>query len=135
MPFDKQAYQKEYQKKWWAEHSDYRRKKWAEEKNQDWYKEYMQTDKYKESKLRTRLKRRYGLTLEEYNSMYDSQKGICAICKNPPSINDKLCVDHNEDTLRIRMLLCRQCNVGLGNFKHSPELLQKAAAYLELFKE
>lgn len=51
----------------------------------------------------------------------------CLICKG----FDRLGVDHNHATTATRGLLCQGCNQGLGFFRDSPELLRKAAAYVE----
>jgi hypothetical protein len=50
----------------------------------------------------------------------------CMICR----VKEKLVVDHDHDTGRVRGLLCHGCNLGLGKFKDSTELVQKAADYL-----
>jgi hypothetical protein len=134
MPFDQKAYQKEYHKKWSVEHPEYGKEKWEGERNQEWYKEYMKTDTYKKGKLRTRLKTRYKISLEQYNAMIEEQNGVCWLCGNPPTETNPLCVDHDGKTGVIRKILCRQCNVGIGNLKHDPELLHKAAIYLEGYK-
>jgi len=42
-----------------------------------------------------------------------------------------LLIDHDHQTGIMRGLLCVQHNFGLGNFQDSPELLRKAANYLE----
>lgn len=78
------------------------------------------------------LRRRYGLTLEEYNTIFTNQDGKCAICKiHQIELEDKLCVDHNHETDKIRGLLCRECNFGLGKFKDDKELLLEAINYLD----
>jgi hypothetical protein len=51
----------------------------------------------------------------------------CAICNTPTS---KLVVDHCHKTNRVRGVLCNSCNLGLGKFKDSPELLEAAMLYL-----
>lgn len=85
-----------------------------------------------------RFKTRYGITAEEYDKMYESQKGICAICgvfKLPAGTGhkngDKLVIDHNHFTTKVRSLLCSNCNIGLGLFRETKEYLLKAIAYLE----
>jgi hypothetical protein len=39
-------------------------------------------------------------------------------------------VDHDPDTGRARGLLCMECNTGIGELKHSPEILDLAISYL-----
>lgn len=72
--------------------------------------------------------RKYGLSLLEYNEMFESQGSVCAICKKP---SDKpYHIDHNHTTGKIRGILCGNCNRGLGLFKDSIEALLNAARYL-----
>ena len=82
---------------------------------------------------RRALIERYGLTESEYESMWQSQQGLCAICKRPEpeSIRARLCIDHCHDTGRVRGLLCGFCNTGLGGFRDNVESLRSAIAYLE----
>jgi hypothetical protein len=82
------------------------------------------------------FKRKFGISLEQYNSMLSIQKGVCAICLRPERrvYNGKisqLAVDHNHLTGKIRGLLCNDCNVMLGNAKDDPEILKRAIVYLE----
>lgn len=70
----------------------------------------------------------YGLTEKQFQAMLKKQKGLCAICStemNPPNI------DHDHTTGRVRKLLCKHCNWGLGQFKDDPRLLAYALVYLE----
>jgi len=81
---------------------------------------------------RNELKRYYGITHEQYDDMYKSQKGKCAICLSNVSDarSKRLNVDHCHTTSLVRGLLCNNCNNGLGRFKDSVELLQSAINYL-----
>ena len=77
------------------------------------------------------LKSNYGIDLKEYMDMYLKQNGLCAICHQPQKNNDfLLSVDHNHLNNKIRGLLCRNCNIGLGYFKDNIELLNSAIVYL-----
>lgn len=93
-------------------------------------KEYQST--HKDVRMAQRLKK-YGITIEEYNSLLEKQNGKCAICGAAIGDNsgNRLYVDHNHKTGKVRGLLCSACNFGIGKFKDSPELLKKAAIYLE----
>lgn len=71
--------------------------------------------------------KKYGLTFEEYEQMYEKQNGTCLLCKTQ---QDFLVVDHDHDTDKVRGLLCNNCNLGLGHFKDSVESLLSAAEYL-----
>jgi hypothetical protein len=89
-------------------------------------------DRVKHLSRRSSYKRRYGITLDQYEQMLADQGGVCTICRRP-SVFEYLAVDHDHQTGVIRALLCQHCNAGLGNFRDSPELLAAAAAYLAHF--
>jgi isoleucyl-tRNA synthetase len=78
--------------------------------------------------LRTALKRlkRYGISQEEYAALLTRQNFVCALCKLKPPID----VDHCHDTGRVRGLLCRGCNVGLGQLGDCVEGLERGIIYL-----
>lgn len=76
------------------------------------------------------LKTKFGITLDDYNRMLDDQNGVCAICQQNCSLNERLSVDHCHDTGEVRGLLCNSCNNGIGKFKDSQKLLISAANYL-----
>ena len=85
---------------------------------------------------RLNLERRFGITLEQYEEMYQQQQGLCAICNRPETfVNEKgvvapLSVDHNHTTRKVRQLLCRQCNSTLGLMGEKVERLQACIDYL-----
>lgn len=76
-----------------------------------------------------RLKQ-YGLTISSYNAMLERQKWLCAICGNPKEKRNFV-VDHCHATGRVRGIIHYSCNLALGNAKDNPDILRKAAAYLE----
>lgn len=71
---------------------------------------------------------RFGISPEQYQEMLTQQDGGCAICHTLPE--ERLHVDHNHTTGKIRGLLCRHCNTGLGMFKDDPVRLEEALKYL-----
>lgn len=78
-----------------------------------------------------RLKLVFGLDWDEYELIFATQDFVCAICQRKPR-SQLLAVDHNHKTGEIRGLLCTICNHRLlGAAKESPELLRRAADYLE----
>jgi len=79
------------------------------------------------------LQRAYGITLEDYNLLYDQQKGMCALCGKTGKrfgLRDGLHVDHNHKTNRVRGLLCNTCNRGMGLLQDNPVILERAVEYL-----
>lgn len=89
------------------------------------------------------LRRRFGISLADYQRMLDGQDGKCAVCKKPETMIDgktgrpfPLAVDHchaaeDEGKMKIRGLLCVKCNMGLGAFGDVIDLFHAAIAYLE----
>ena len=70
----------------------------------------------------------YGLTLEEYGVILETQKGVCAICSEAPEGN--LHIDHNHTTNEVRGLLCGKCNRAIGLLNDDVSLFSKAINYL-----
>lgn len=70
----------------------------------------------------------YGLTYEQYAMMLTDSGGRCALCGE--SFEDTPHIGHCHTTGKVRGLLCRHCNVGLGHFKDSTEIILKAVEYL-----
>lgn len=80
---------------------------------------------------RTLLMRRYGLSEEQYERLLNTQHGCCAICHaHAELLGAPLRVDHDEETGKVRGLLCDSHNLGLGKFDHSVDLLKSAIDYL-----
>jgi RNA polymerase-binding transcription factor DksA len=80
---------------------------------------------------KSHLKRKYGMTIADYERMFDAQGGVCAICGEPRPEERTLHVDHDHETGVIRGLLCFRCNNALGDFREEYELFQRAADYLD----
>lgn len=110
-------------RKWYFDNHKYaveRNKKWADE-NPERIKKYDLTKTLK----------RYGLTIERYNQLLETQKEKCAICLGISKIGRKLNIDHNHKTGEVRGLLCDKCNFALGHFKDNKEYLLRAIDYLD----
>lgn len=75
-----------------------------------------QSPEYKLSFRDNYYKRNYGITLEDYERMFEDQKGLCLICGNVQAHKSfkHLCIDHNHETGEVRGLLCHNCNTKLG---------------------
>jgi len=86
--------------------------------------------------------KRYGVLKKEYDELYILQDGVCLVCGKPetgiyksgkPILN--LSVDHDHSSGLIRGLLCRTCNISIGNAKNNPDILRSAANYLDAFND
>lgn len=53
-----------------------------------------------------------GMTIEDYDTLLESQRGVCKLCGAAPTTK-RLAVDHCHETGRIRGLLCFMCNRNL----------------------
>lgn len=85
-----------------------------------------------ETKRKTRqynLQCIHGITLEDFDVMLAKSGGRCELCKEIFQFTPQ--IDHCHTTGKIRGLLCKTCNTGLGKFQDSVEQLQKAIQYLQ----
>lgn len=77
------------------------------------------------------LKKKYGLSVEEYNQMFLTQEGKCKICSTHQSeLKKRLYVDHCHATGKVRGLLCHNCNLAIGYFQDNSQLMLKGANYV-----
>ncbi len=118
------VYQKTYWKKFFHEHPK--------------YSENRRKNGGREIDDRSRLKRLFKITIEDYHELLNIQNNVCAICGQPETAKNSkgeirpLGIDHDHKTGLVRGLLCHKCNVGLGCYNDSPELLDKAKEYLNI---
>lgn len=98
-------------------------------------KKFHATWKYKDGRLR----RMYGISLEAYQVLFESQNGLCSICGKPEISMSKgnigkLRIDHDHNTGKVRGLLCWSCNSALGFVKEDIEILNKMIDYINKHK-
>lgn len=72
---------------------------------------------------------KYGIDESIFNNLLISQDYKCKICNI--NIDKQTCViDHDHNTYKVRGLLCRNCNTGLGLFNDNVNSLLNAIKYL-----
>lgn len=79
------------------------------------------------------IKRKYNLSLEDFDNMLLLQNKKCKICGATESNHKSsvLYIDHCHKTNKVRGLLCHHCNYGLGGFRDNIDFLKSAILYLE----
>lgn len=87
-------------------------------------------EKHPDAARRAALKRKYGLTLEQLNSIIESQDGKCAACRDPLPAGKHRHIDHDHTTMQVRGVLCARCNQAIGMLRDSPLRAERLAAYL-----
>lgn len=99
--------------------------------NPDKLKAYQ--DRTKGQRRKRNLMKKYGITEEQFDQMFEDQGRCCAICKAPTANAGRYGwhTDHCHEMDYVRGILCHGCNVGIGNLRHSPYILRAAADYLE----
>lgn len=106
----------------------------GKEKSRTWNKR--NPEKAARSIRNANYKKKYGITLQEYEHMHEKQNGLCAICNRPETMLGhkgtlvSLAVDHCHTTGKIRALLCRNCNTMLGGSRDNVDILLNAIRYL-----
>lgn len=73
-------------------------------------------------------RRKFGLSVEQYQQMLKAQREACAICRK----KKRLHVDHDHVTGAVRGLLCNRCNSALAAFED--DLRPAMEAYLDASK-
>jgi hypothetical protein len=96
---------------------------------------YRKTEKPQRTNRDRLLRKKYGITVDEYDALLASQDGRCAICRTDqpggPTPESAFHVDHSHDDGRVRGLLCRACNTALGLLGEDPGRIRTLLAYIE----
>ena len=122
---NQRAYSKRTREKW----REYQRQYQSTPEYLAWRAAYLA--KRKDRAMDAYLKRMFKISVEDYKSMLSAQNAKCAICLKVR----RLVVDHNHVTGKVRSLLCRQCNTGIGLLGESHEKLTNAMNYLKRHAE
>lgn len=72
----------------------------------------------------------YGLTLEQYEALYEAQGGVCWICRRATGRTRRLAVDHDHKTGYVRGLLCKPCNSVLAHIRDDYDTAWRISSYL-----
>ena len=122
----RQKYNEENKEKRKSYKLKYSEKQEIKEQRQNYYKEN------KNIFVDKRLKRVYNISLEDYNKLLLEQNNKCAICGTEKcSSGKRMAVDHSHISDKVRGLLCKNCNIGIGMFFDNVAFLKNAIEYLE----
>ena len=108
MPYANKEDAKKYSEKWRnANRERYR------ELAREWRKN--NPDKQKMISLKCNLRKCYNMSVEEWDALWEKQKGLCPICNRPLSEEYRRpCVDHDHETGKIRGIIHSGCNLLVG---------------------
>ena len=121
-------------KEWYASNPDYRKEKarvWRTE-NPDYVRDYRKTNRRRIYMVESA--RKYGITTEQFDEMFDRQGGCCGTCQKSFDWTDKQTkphIDHCHLTGKVRGLLCNKCNTVLGLVEDNAEVLSNLIEYLK----
>lgn len=114
---------------------DRKKDKRYREKNKDILISRRSSPEYRERKRKRQselyFKNKYNLSIDDYEKIVMSQNFACLICgRHQDELEQKLFVDHDHETGRVRGLLCSSCNSLLGYSKDNISILESAIEYL-----
>jgi hypothetical protein len=93
-------------------------------RRREWAREHQSSDQGFDGHLR----RRYGISIDEWYAMFKAQDGRCAICGKLQG-DRRMHVDHDHRTGKVRGLLCAGCNRGVAFLDRDDDWLLTAQAY------
>jgi hypothetical protein len=123
-------------RKWYAGNYDKiraRHKEYGKNMRDTWKAEDLEG--YRRYKSDVHLKHKFGIGVDQYESMLAMQDGKCGICGVPASKHRRLPVDHCHATKAVRGLLCVSCNAALERVETIAGWTEKAKAYLAKFQD
>jgi len=98
-----------------------------------YYKTHLEQSKKRGRK--SHFKRNYNLTFKQFKKMLKKQDYKCVLCKIKHTKKQRLQVDHNHKTGKIRGLLCASCNKMLGFGYDIVKTFKNAVKYLLIYEK
>ena len=105
------------------------RKTWKHEERKQYFRNFYHHNK--KQWLDSHLRHTYGISLDEYNTLFKKQHKKCAICLNFCSSGRRLAVDHCHKTNIVRGLLCANCNAMIAHALDNIKILKAGINYLK----
>jgi len=87
------------------------------EAKREYMRKYMRewNAKNRDRQKRNSLKSDYGMTLEQYNELFEATGGKCSICRKKfDGKRKRPNVDHCHKTNTLRGIICHTCNIAEG---------------------
>jgi len=89
-------------------------------------------DKNRDKMKDSRLKRLYGITLDQRRQKLEDQAGKCPLClRHQDELNRPLMVDHCHKTGKVRDLLYFSCNAALGALRDDLATALRVVEYIQ----
>ena len=149
----KKCYNREYARKWRSKNSEYYKQYCKSrydanaETMRDKSKSYRlkNPQKVKDSQHKWYLKneekvweyninKHYGISKNDYIKLLELQGNRCIICEQ--KCEDRLSIDHDHDTYKIRGLVCNRCNLLIGYIENTDiNLIKRVIKYLKSNEE
>jgi len=130
---DKKQNRKEQYLKHYKKERDNGKKYYQKNKEKILKRQKENHKKYPHKRKGYSLKYGYGITLDDYNKMFEQQKGKCAICeRHQNDLTRTLCVDHDHKTNQVRALLCVTCNTDVSVVE---DRLKEMLKYLNKYRK
>ena len=92
--------------------------------------------RYKQNNPATWIANRYNISKEQATYWYERSMTSCEICGYAWKVGtERLCIDHDHTSGKVRGILCKHCNHVLGHSRDSIKILENAKAYLLSHRE
>lgn len=118
----------------YAERQRENSRKWHQENKEKlslYYKEYREKNPVDSEEEYFRwIKRKYGVSKEEYTNLLNECHRKCKLCHRPPHKGKRLHLDHCHTSKKIRGLLCTRCNWYLHTIEKDKDILERIKTYL-----
>ncbi len=76
------------------------------------------------------IEKTYGITSEQYWALYETQGGVCWLCRRATGATKMLAVEHDHATGYVRSVACGPCNSTLAHMRDDPEMADRFGKYL-----